>query len=1661
MWNSLQRMVLACSTPFARFLRSLKSRKPLEDGGTATPLWPMPMPFPRWTTRNGGKFVDYKEMCLEKALNIQIVLLSWLHLGKPSVAPASMALERALNFKQWAVVKRFKKQMLELADAGDFGPSNIGRSVAKVESLAFLLDELRQRTAHLLSPYEHRPFAQSNPEQKLLRGHELSDPGEVIGTLAQGAPQLAKCVEPSRLSFPKEAPTFDATEFFDEPHRSVFLDPIANSKNAEDVLEEPPRVHVHASKQQALELFRFLDRHHRLRLVPEEKIRTHCLCGAFSLIKNETKDRLILDARPPNLYEDTLNTWSKTLGAISALLQIELLPEHKLVMSGTDLQDYYYCFRVTQARAVRNTFNHPLKQHQVKEFNCYNKSFEKHAVLYPCLATMAMGDCQAVELGQKCHVKLGLNIGALKSHELLCVHGRAPRGKFACGIIIDDLLLLEQVPMSLDDDSLKTTECAHRLHMMLEEYTRKGLSSHPDKTFEASLHAEIWGGSVDGITGLVRAAPRRLIPLMDITICTAQLGVATVGLLQMLAGAWVSIFQYRKRMMVLLDEIYVAQQCRDQNAIVRLSAATVDELWSLIVLGPLAVGDLRARTLGCLHLTDASESFKASVSSDISEVFARELNRHTLCRGAWTKLLSPWKVWLQQHYMLEEDEVLPEGVPLISHPLWCELAQVLQFQTKHRQRVVGRRHINILELEAVIELEHKLSLQHQDVRYLCGSDSQVTLACLLKGRSSSPRLNAVLSKGLATCLGAGLYGGYGYVPSLLNAGDDPTRLTDVRRPAKPMPDWMCAAMGGQFEGMDKWLAELGYDPLRLAQLPFAAEYELDKEKLRESFLPELRRIQKPERLARFDVQNAQDGSFCEDFLHEGGLAETGDLSELALKGMLEETVGVGRKQKQEEERPQENFEERPDHFVASNCESDGYRSSCARARARGGCIDDLRNDAEEAEPPSLAIRKDPELPVQNSSVGFEYKGQEELESQTKTEKEDPPGKMNRGHNHSVACKDEPPSKKKKNGKNKKYTGSLEPPPHGRALSAMAENPLAALLSADAMQILDRVPRDWFFKPGGKRVRRGEVFVPNRRGFLDLYSGRAAVARSLAKRFNVWVICIDYDHGEDRDLLNEDVQKLVFELIQGGCLLGVGAAPECCSFSRAVNPAVRSALHPEGLSGISQNMFEKVQIGNRHAKFVLQVLVLCRSLELAYWVENPDGSFLWLLRSWRQRGFGGAESAFRFDMCRYRTPWRKRTRILTNTLLSGRRELCLRDHSHVPLKGRNKFAKMSWTRYAQTYPRLLAYDLATAMAQKSGILRSRTKLNIGGCARCCSGKLCCRIGEADHPGPRRAQHVARDVQQLLGVELVEPTTKALQHKVWRAFQSWLRLHLSEETVDQLSLCPALLVVVLQSYGAYLFSKGSALYEFRHLLVLAQQLYPWARQQMNPAWALVSKWELLQPVKHRQPLHAVLFKAMMSLALMRRWYRWAATLLLGFEGIARISEVLTAFRADLVLPSDQFDVPGCAAFLRVSNPKTKRRGRGKVQHLKLKDPVSIAFLEFIFGNLDASLMLFPASSANFRTKWELLLDELLVPRVQRPTPASIRGGGAILAYQRGENIQDLMWRMRVTSQRTLEHYLQELAADTIMTKLPSDSKTRIRSAALIFPLLIEHRGNPTHV
>ena len=61
------------------------------------------------------------------------------------------------------------------------------------------------------------------------------------------------------------------------------------------------------------------------------------------------------------------------------------------------------------------------------------------------------------------------------------------------------------------------------------------------------------------------------------------------------------------------------------------------------------------------------------------------------------------------------------------------------------------------------------------------------------------------------------------------------------------------------------------------------------------------------------------------------------------------------------------------------------------------------------------------------------------------------------------------------------------------------------------------------------------------------------------------------------------------------------------------------------------MEEKVKLGNRHAQWLAHLLQVCIELKIHFWVENPDGSFLWYLDEFVELGARTASQVFPFGL----------------------------------------------------------------------------------------------------------------------------------------------------------------------------------------------------------------------------------------------------------------------------------------------------------------------------------------------------------------------------------------------------------------------------------------------
>ena len=1458
LWDSLLRLAARsrCGRLRTFLLSTFKTKATLpKRAGPPGAVWPLPLPYPNGRSTE----VTTEQLSFQRGVNAVVLMLNWLHLGQPGKVPTSYKMNAPLTGPQHAMVKRLERLMGEWKTAPPISAADMGRAASKVENLE---EQIRVLTAAA----ETFTFSGSGklPSKNVTA---VPKPDSMFSEV-----QVAKEVESHRLKFAGR-PSFDPAPYLEGAARECYVDPMQQAAAPADMTEDPPRVRVHGKRHEVLGLLKSLDATGRLALFTPKQVRMNHRAGLFALAKNLEVDRLILDSRPANVLEEGLSDWTQTMGSVAPLLQVVVGPDETIVASGEDLKDYYYYFTVTESRARRNAIAFQMSYAEAKGFSSFAHVDQSSTCFVPALRTMAMGDINAVEYGQQSHLRLALDFGVLQMGDLLTLRGRAPRLPVFAGLIIDDFIVFERVPRPLPEpEELVSTKVANA---MAAVYTAVGLKANDSKRFRAETYSEFWGVSLDGKEGLLRAQVAKALPIAVLTSQIASLGAASRKLLEVLAGSWTAILQVRKRCMCLLDEIFKEIVAHDYNTVFTLGEDTIAELWSLVFLAPVFATDLKAQPPAEISLVDASQEWEAEVECAVPDPLAAELCRQSLTKAAWSKLLSPLKALRRLHGTLPVDEEVPDGEePVRAHPVWTALARSQQFVLVGRKRVKARRHINLSELEAALGSESRRGQKQPNSRPLIGSDSQVVLGCLVKGRSSSSAINRRLRRAIPTIVGYNVYSQFQYVNTKDNGADDPTRDREVRAPCEDEPHWLVAAKAGHFEPLDQFLAEHGVGDQDIGRLPTytaATKEPVDP-------VPEREHLRKS--------------------------------------------------------------------YVASQ------RS---------------KKDARLNKPPVVARPRQP---------------------------------WNR----------------------------------------------FPLLSPTARALVAALPLSQFVFPKGADKQK----LLGQQGHLDLFSGQRGAARALAERTGTWVVTFDIKHGPSEDLLDSAVRQRIEELFDAGAFASFGAGPVCSSFSRAVRPPVRTRACPRGLPNISAAMQTKVEQGNSFSGWLSTLVLRCLQLRVPFWVENPWLSFLWDQPEWQDLQQHEDVSFFLADYCRFGTPWRKRTKFLTNTGIKDQQLLCVCQVPHLHLKGYSSEHRTAWTKVAEAYPTALCRLLALAVSEALKPAGRQHKLDVASCARCCGR----RIGEAAHPGPRLRRQ--RPAGTLEDVQRVQLPTLLIQRRVHEQYHEWLEAQLSAAVWFSVQANPSLETLFLRTYGNWLYQQGEPMYVFRHLVVLLQQHFP-GDAHLRHAWDLLDRWEIAQPVSHRPPLPKLLLDAMVSLALAWNWDRWAAVTMLAFHGAMRIGEPLRARREDLML-AHEASLTSEICFLKISAPKAGRRGKGLVQHSRITDIATVTLAARVFGRLPGSELLYPASASTYRKRWDALLAALLVPPSAHLTPGCVRGGGAVFLYHTAQPLVEILWRMRLRHLTTLESYLQETAAENVVQKLPENCKRKLFLSAKFLPYFLS-RVPPT--
>ena len=205
--------------------------------------------------------------------------------------------------------------------------------------------------------------------------------------------------------------------------------------------------------------------------------------------------------------------WINSLASLTQLQHVFVGPQERIEMYVEDLREFYHAFEVGDKRALRNTLALDFCPREVEHFASFPSHLRHAKRVAPALKTLAMGDNSAVALAQTAHLSVILRHSSLTLDRFLSLSGLGPRSGLVAGLLIDDFALFDRVPKNPQppDDAgeqsqgsdLPQSAGARSIAEVRLAYEATGLSRHLKKAIAKASRADLWGGTVDGESGLV------------------------------------------------------------------------------------------------------------------------------------------------------------------------------------------------------------------------------------------------------------------------------------------------------------------------------------------------------------------------------------------------------------------------------------------------------------------------------------------------------------------------------------------------------------------------------------------------------------------------------------------------------------------------------------------------------------------------------------------------------------------------------------------------------------------------------------------------------------------------------------------------------------------------------------------------------------------------------------------------------------------------------------------------------------------------------------------------------------------------------------------------------------------------------------------------------
>ena len=542
-WDFAFSLLSRLKTKMSLAFHSARHR-PSETKALRGVVWPCPLPFPEMHRKRSNR--GQVDAARKLAINFTIIALNMFHNGSKHFASAVPAIGTRLNLEQWAFVKSLRPLVDEWNQHAPVTPEAMGRAAAKFENVEELLHHLQEESFPIATELRSYLGRLSSGLQTSW-GH-VGSPGRVVGSSS-----FKKALQPGRLRF-WEVPTFNAMPYLDNGNQETFENPLDHALNPDVEEHRPRRVRMRIREKDKMEFLELLDKSDRLALVPEHLVRAGYENGAFAVPKDQDRDRMVLDARAPNILEQSERRWIRSLGSVSQFNHFFVAEGHQLRLYAEDLREFYHAFLISKQRIIRNAYLMKIEKQQVRHLKAFTPDLEGYRSLVPCLKTLAMGDTNAVAYGQAAHLGVLLQKTSLRLRDFVTLKQRPDLKKgWTAGLMIDDFILLE----SFDPEADRSDTCSKILEEVHKAYEEVKLPRHTGKSVKGEEKGSFWGVELNGKEARFRPLLARAIPLAQLIMEVVALGQASVGLLEVISGCLVSIFQLRRRFMSALQEVYM------------------------------------------------------------------------------------------------------------------------------------------------------------------------------------------------------------------------------------------------------------------------------------------------------------------------------------------------------------------------------------------------------------------------------------------------------------------------------------------------------------------------------------------------------------------------------------------------------------------------------------------------------------------------------------------------------------------------------------------------------------------------------------------------------------------------------------------------------------------------------------------------------------------------------------------------------------------------------------------------------------------------------------------------------------------------------------------------------------------------------------------------